>query len=98
MAKRPNNGIEFVYFDIGNVIFDFRPSLERLSKKVRRPLAEVISEFGKFDKGMCSGTIEPQELWERLKPQDGPNINFLEFISLEFLQRKKFMIPSFSQT
>lgn len=84
MKKLDNNleGIKFVYFDIGNVLFSFSGGLERLAELFNKPFDEIKSYWMSKDNEICRGKLDPQEFWNQAKKYfkyNGDDINFVDF-------------------
>lgn len=87
-----NNGIKFVYFDIGNVLFSFSGGLERLAELFNKPLDEIKSYWMSKDNEICRGKLDPQEFWNQAKKHfkyNGDDINFVDFWIDHFLKIEK---------
>ena len=61
--------IKFVYFDIGDVLFEWKDGLKGLSEISNKSYQETHDAFEKYDADACRGTITPQELWKHLKTE-----------------------------
>lgn len=57
------NTIEFVYFDIGNVLLFFRGGLSKLAEKFGLNYSDFERVFCKYDDAVCRGGLSPQQLW-----------------------------------
>lgn len=75
-------GVKFVYFDVGNVLFSFSKGLENLAQKFSRSPDKVKKYWRSKDDDMCRGIFKPQEFWNQSKQHfkySGPDINFVDF-------------------
>jgi HAD superfamily hydrolase (TIGR01509 family) len=61
--------IKFIYFDIGDVLFEWKDGLKALFEMSNKPYKEVHDVFEKYDDDACRGKITPQELWHHLKKE-----------------------------
>lgn len=59
--------INFVYFDIGGVAFNFYDALKALAKHVNRSEKQFLEVFDKYDNDVCAGKMTPQSYWNRVK-------------------------------
>jgi len=61
--------IKFVYFDIGDVVFEWKQALRKIAAMANKSYEEVLSVFNKYDNDACRGKITGQELWEHFKEE-----------------------------
>jgi putative hydrolase of the HAD superfamily len=63
--------IKFVYFDLGDVLFEWKDGLKGLSELSKKSYQEThdIFEKEKHDNDAILGKITPQELWQLLKKE-----------------------------
>src|SRR5437868_2281738 len=74
--------IDFIYFDIGNVIFNFQGGLEELAKITNSSLDICTTVWKSLDDDVCKGIKNPQDIWTEIKKAtnfEGEDINFIEF-------------------
>ena len=82
LTMRSSTPIKFIYFDVGGVIFEWKHSLNALSKELGINLDSDSPVWQKYDNRVCRGENKPQQLWTNLtkhykkQPKD---IKFLEF-------------------
>lgn len=79
-ARQQNmSKIQFVYFDLGKVVFNFSGGLEEISQKTCHSFEEVEKIFLKYDDATCRGELTPQDLWNKYKVELATNINIPDF-------------------
>lgn len=59
---KPNQDIEFVYFDVGGVLVHWLPSLHAFAERIHRPDSAVKSIFYEFNDIGCRGKMTMEEL------------------------------------
>lgn len=80
--------IEFVYFDIGNVLLLFNGGLQKLAKKHNKQYEDFKKIFIKYDDLVCRGRMTPQDLWNKYKQEltiDEEIIDFAKYWSDNFV-------------
>lgn len=80
--------IEFVYFDIGNVLLLFSGGLQKLAKKHGKKYEDFLQVFLKYDDLVCRGEMTPQDLWEKYREELGigeEDIDFVEYWTDNFI-------------
>lgn len=70
----------FVYFDVGGVIFDFRPSLQALSKRINLGIDVVMGFFHTYDDALCKGELSPNKFLHILEVCSGETAPFEDFV------------------
>lgn len=83
------NGVKFVYFDVGNVLFSFSGGLEKLARMFEKPLQDVQSYWRSKDDDICRGKLKPQEFWNLARNKfkyEGDDINFVDFWVSHFVK------------
>jgi FMN phosphatase YigB (HAD superfamily) len=81
--KRPT----FIFFDIGNVIYNFQNGLEGLAKITGSNIDTCTSVWRKLDNDVCRGIRNPQDIWTELKNVTkfkGEDINFIDYWASHF--------------
>jgi putative hydrolase of the HAD superfamily len=79
--------IKFVYFDVGDVAFNWRESLRKIAIMANKSYKDVLAVFGKYDDDVCRGKLTAQELWQHFKTELKINAeieNFLEWWANNF--------------
>lgn len=71
--------VEFVYFDLGGVVFNFSGGIQAISKRLQVPENEISAMWRRYDDAICRGDLHPQEFWEIL------NNTFGTLVELDFL-------------
>ena len=82
------NSPEFIYFDVGGVIFDFEGGIKNLANLLGTNFKLCESIFKKYDPIICRGDITPQELWGKYKSETGfkgKDIDFADFWTDQFV-------------
>lgn len=85
-------GVKFVYFDIGNVLFSFSGGIESLAKLFDKPFDEVKKYWLSRDNDICRGVSKPQDFWNEAKfffNYKGDDINFVDFWVKHFFKIQK---------
>jgi FMN phosphatase YigB (HAD superfamily) len=54
--------IQFVYFDLGGVLFNWKNAYRKLAVYVNRPYDDVFTILKKYDDDLCRGKIPPDQL------------------------------------
>lgn len=54
----------FIYFDVGNVLFDFEDYYEGAAREFNQPVKMVREAFAEVDDDLCRGKISPDQLIE----------------------------------
>jgi FMN phosphatase YigB (HAD superfamily) len=80
MSKELHNK-QFIYFDLGGVLFDFKGGLNRLSKITGLPLDDCTQVWKEFDDRICRGNMTCQELWSGYKEKAGYKGQDIDFAS-----------------
>ncbi len=73
---------EFIYFDLGGVVFHFSGGLSKLAEKYGYQYSDFEKVFRKYDDQVCRGEITPEELWSYYQNELGftdPSINFTDY-------------------
>ncbi len=84
--------IDFVYFDIGNVLLLFSGGLQKLAKKHCKQYEDFEKVFLKYDDLVCRGNMSPLDLWKKYKEElelDEENIDFAEYWTSNFVLIKE---------
>jgi FMN phosphatase YigB (HAD superfamily) len=79
--------IKFVYFDIGDVVFNWKQVLTKLALMSKKSYEEVYAVYKEYDDDVCRGKIMPQELWEHFQKElqlSNKMDNFLKWWSSNF--------------
>jgi putative hydrolase of the HAD superfamily len=79
--------IKFVYFDVGDVVFEWRVALRKIAIMANKSYEEVCIIFNKYDNDVCRGKISAQQLWKNLREEleiKDDIRNFLEWWSNSF--------------
>ena len=71
--------IEFIYFDIGNVLLLFSGGLQKLAKKHHISYEEFERVFKKYDNAVCKGEMSSQDLWNKYQEELGINEKNFDF-------------------
>lgn len=83
---------EFIYFDLGGVVFHFSGGLAKLAKKYGYQYSDFEKVFRKYDDRVCRGEITPEELWDHYQSELGfadSSINFTDYWISNFSPIKK---------
>jgi FMN phosphatase YigB (HAD superfamily) len=72
--------IKFVYFDIGDVVFEWKQVLRKIAAMANKSYEEVYAVYKKYDDDVCRGKISPQELWQHFKIELGIDKEIENFI------------------
>lgn len=86
--KLTGTNIEFVYFDVGGVIFDFEQGIRNLADLLGTNFKNCKRIFKKYDSIICRGEITPQELWNKHKTEtgyEGTDVDFADFWRDQFV-------------
>src|SRR5579864_2634318 len=87
-AKVSKGEINFVYFDIGGVLFDFQPALQGVSQFLGQPIGNIQKIFEKYDLEVCRGLMQPEDLWQKFQQQTETKrkgIHFIDFLVEHFI-------------
>lgn len=71
--------IDFIYFDIGNVLLLFSSGLQKLATKHHLSYDEFETVFRKYDDAVCRGKMSPQDLWKKYEEELGISENNFDF-------------------
>ncbi len=80
--------IEFIYYDIGNVLLIFSGGLQKLANKYDKEYIDFETVFKKYDDLICRGQITPQNLWTYYQNElgfNGEDLDFAEFWTSNFV-------------
>ncbi len=72
--------IQFVYFDLGGVLFNWENGLKNLAHHVRKPYAQVLAIFKKYDDDVCRGKITPNHFWNYFRDELPVDIEMEDFL------------------
>lgn len=94
MKKLSDNleGVKFIYFDIGNVLFSFSGGLESLTRLFDKSIEEVKNYWLTKDDDICRGVLNPQDFWDEAKQYfnyKGDDIKFVDFWVEHFYKIQK---------
>lgn len=86
--KNPN--IDFVYFDVGGVLLNFRGALHTLAADTGIPHAELEQLLVKYDDDLCLNKITVSDMWkkyvEELKAKEPDGFDYLEYLTSHYLK------------
>lgn len=70
----------FLYFDLGNVVFDFSQSILELSKILRVSYIDILEMFREHDRYTCKGQLHPDELLRMYENKTGVSSGIDDFV------------------
>ena len=70
----------FIYFDMGGVLLDFKPSLNALSKVIGLDYEIVRRYFLSHDDALCKGELSPNKFLHILEVCSGETAPFEDFV------------------
>ncbi len=71
----------FVYFDLGNVIFDFTQSIKELSNILHVSHLDIWEMFKVHDSYTCKGQLHPDELLRMYEAETGTTSGIDDFVT-----------------
>jgi len=74
--------IQYVFFDLGGVVFSFSRGLEAIAQQTGVPLSDVTAYWQSRDDEICKGNLKPQRFWNDLVSHFGQGnrgVDFLRF-------------------
>jgi FMN phosphatase YigB (HAD superfamily) len=89
-------GINFVYFDLGGVFFEWDQAFATAANKFGVDIKRIIGIFNEHDEEITKGYMAPGKFWnvcrEKLNIKGGENYNFLEswvgdYVPIEVLHK-----------
>ncbi len=73
--------IQFVYFDLGGVLFNWKNALVNLAAHMNKPYEEVYAVFKKYDDDVCRGKITPSHLWDYFRDELSVDVKMDDFLT-----------------
>ena len=61
--------IQFVYFDLGGVLFNWKNAFRKLAVHIDRSYDDLLRIVKKYDDDMCRGKIQPNQLLEYIRQE-----------------------------
>lgn len=74
-----NNNIQYIYFDLGGVVLDFKRGFTQLSPVVDRPQEAIEKAYFVHAEPAARGTISALEFWTRIRHDLNLNHDSAEF-------------------